>query len=1122
MLCPRYGFWSCSVLGVLFAFGVSNARADDISYYDLVLQDSPVAYWRWERDGADSASSDNIADLAAKPNGQVHTAHPGPQPPVFPYFQADNRAIEIPRGGGYLRVSDPGEKSPLDFDAGDSITLEAWVAPQSAPKGAYVYIVGKGRTGAAAVNQNYALRLHGRGDSAAVTFLFRSRGEEGDWHRWTSNTAFPLGDGWHYVAVTYTFGQKDSLKGYLDGELVAGKWDMGGATDRAPVVGDDELWIGSSMGGQANSTFHGGIDEVAIYRTALSPERIRARFKYVATMPEVDSSKIPEDGVLVEIFEGVHDKKSWDFRPPRFAERYVAPAFAFPATPNKYTATGVLDDRSNPYLLRASGSITIPAGKHRLLARGRNSVRVHLDGQTILETPFFNIPNNGHGKVTELDASQAPSIRALRRGDQQAIVEVEGDDRPHLVQMETIVGGQTRRPELGDTSLSIAPPEGEFALVSPTLSIPFTEEGWRSYVASQQEWLTAWNAQRRREASIEETKYWEWRHELARREVARSPAPKTPESSPGYPANNEIDRFINVSLAARGEELAPLTDDLAFLRRVSLDVIGLIPTPEEIEVFLADPADARRARAIDRLLNDPSWSDHWTSYWQDVLAENPNIVNPTLNNTGPFRWWLYESFSDNKPLDRMVTELVMMEGSVYFGGPAGFALATENDAPMAAKGHILGKAFLGLEMSCARCHDAPFHRFKQQDLFSVAAMLMRAPQAVPKTSSVPAADSGRTFLVNVTLAPGAEVRPEWPFSDLSPNELSEGVLRRPGDSRERLAALITSHKNDRFAQVIVNRLWRRYLGRGLVEPVDDWEHAAPSHPELLDWLAREFVTHGYDLKQVARLVLSSHAYQRRPVGRDRIDATQPYLFAAPVQRRMTAEQLVDSLFRACGKPFDAGPMNVDIDSSRSYKQSLNLGAPTRSWMFASLSNERDRPSLSLPYAQPFVEVLETFGWRGSRQDPVSVRPAEPTPPQPAILANGVLGRRITRLSDDSAFTALALEDQPLEHLIERACLQVLSRPPTTEEYAAFVELLKPGYDERRIETPASAPALSLAREMVGWSNHLDPQANVLKLDLEKTVRAGDAPTARLAADWRERMEDMVWTLVNSPEFVFTP
>jgi hypothetical protein len=861
---------------------------------------------------------------------------------------------------------------------------------------------------------------------------------------------------------------------------------------------------------------------VAIYRAALSPERIKARFTYVAAMPEVDLANIPTDGVLVEIFEGVHDKKSWDFRPPRFSESYVAPAFAFPAAPNKYTLTGVLDDRSNPYLLRATGYVTIPLGKHRLLARGRNSVRIHLDGAKILETPFFNIPNNGHGNVTELDATLAPNIRALRRGDQQAVAEIEGDGQPHLVQMETIVGGQTRRPELGDTLLAIAAPEGDFTLLSPTLSVSFTEDGWRSFVQSQQEWLTVFNAQRRREASREETKYWEWRHELARTEIAKTPAPAIPESLPGYPANNEIDHLINARLAAAGEEPVSLADDLAFLRRLSLDVIGLIPTPEEIETFLADPAETRRSRAIDRLLEHPSWADHWTGYWQDVLAENPNIVNPTLNNTGPFRWWLYESFSDNKPFDRLVTELVMMEGSVYFGGPAGFSLATENDAPMAAKGHIVGKAFLGLEMSCARCHDAPFHNFKQQDLFSLAAMLQRAPQAVPKTSSVPAANSGRTLLVNVSLAPGAQVAPEWPFADLSPAEFPDGVLRRPGDSRERLAALITSPKNERFVQVIVNRLWQRYLGRGLVEPVDDWEHAAPSHPALLDWLTRRFVANGYDLKHVARLILNSHAYQRQPVGREEVDPTKPYLFAAPVQRRMTAEQLVDSLFRASGKPFDAGAMNVDIDSSRSYKQSLNLGEPTRSWMFASLSNERDRPSLALPYAQPFVAMLETFGWRGSRQDPVSVRPDEPTPPQPGILANGVLGRRPTRLSDDSAFTAMALEEQPVERLVERVFLRVLSRPAKAEERSEFVQLLQPGYAQRRVEAPASDSRPNVMREMVGWSNHLHPEANVLKLELEKAVRAGDPPTTRLAPDWRERMEDMVWTLINSPEFLFLP
>jgi hypothetical protein len=94
-------------------------------------------------------------------------------------------------------------------------------------------------------------------------------------------------------------------------------------------------------------------------------------------------------------------------------------------------------------------------------------------------------------------------------------------------------------------------------------------------------------------------------------------------------------------------------------------------------------------------------------YWQDVLAENPNILNPTLNNTGPFRWWLYESLRDNKPMDFFVTELLRMKGSERLGGPAGFATASQNDVPMAAKGTIIGAAFLGVEMKCARCHDAP-------------------------------------------------------------------------------------------------------------------------------------------------------------------------------------------------------------------------------------------------------------------------------------------------------------------------------------------------------------------------------------------------------------------------------
>ncbi|MDG2122800.1 MAG: DUF1549 domain-containing protein, partial [Verrucomicrobiales bacterium] len=171
----------------------------------------------------------------------------------------------------------------------------------------------------------------------------------------------------------------------------------------------------------------------------------------------------------------------------------------------------------------------------------------------------------------------------------------------------------------------------------------------------------------------------------------------------------------------------PPTDDLTFLRRVALDTVGVPPTETEIQQFLTDPPTTRRAAAIDRFLAGPRWADNWMGYWQGVLAENPNIINPTLNNTGPFRWWIHESLLDNKPLDLFVTELLRMQGSDRFGGPRGFATASNNDVPMAAKGIIVASAFLGVEMKCARCHDAPAHEWKQQHLFQLAAMLKKEP-----------------------------------------------------------------------------------------------------------------------------------------------------------------------------------------------------------------------------------------------------------------------------------------------------------------------------------------------------------------------------------------------------------
>ena len=199
----------------------------------------------------------------------------------------------------------------------------------------------------------------------------------------------------------------------------------------------------------------------------------------------------------------------------------------------------------------------------------------------------------------------------------------------------------------------------------------------------------------------------------------------------------------------------------------------------------------------------------------------------------------------------------------------------------------------------------------------------------------------------------------------------------------------------------------------------------------------------------------------------------------------------------------------------------NFGAPTRAWQFAALSNERDRPALAKPRAQIIADVLTAFGWRESRAEPRTVRDHEPNVLQPALLANGALGARITRLSEESAFTALALKPQPLNDLINEIFLRVLSRRPSPDELATFAALLEPGY-EKRLTGAAPAPAKRRISKAVSWANHLNPDATNVVLAIEKEVQSGDPPTTSLTADWRERMEDMIWVLLVSPEFIYVP
>jgi hypothetical protein len=1140
MLC-RFGLALLAVIGLRATVAAAapppaqndsdEPAATGETYAAIVRSDEPVAYWRFDDEhGAAEFGDRRLAPQAIV--GPAKLLQPGPPRARFPLFGKENRATLFDKPGS-LRYDDPGPNSPFDFAAGDDLTIEAWVNPTKLSNGQQVYIVGKGRTGnkeVAKENQNWSLRLVGKDGGCRLSFLFRDAdnrpGVQDDWHRWTSERGFGVNSGWHHIAVVYRFGRGDSIVGYVDGRPSSGSWDYGGKSDEAPVVDDDQVWIGSASDNNPSNSFVGGIDEVAIYRTALSAERIAARWRVIEPKPYVTAVPIPKDRVLVEILEGMPDEWTWDFVPPTPSERFTQYDLAFVELPRKYTSHGVIDDRSSPFVLWAHTQIELPAGKHRFLIRSRSAARLFIDDRLVLENPFQSNKTDGHNPYVPVQSKISPGIRPLQPGDHEEATEIELAAGPHRLRYEVFIGGKKRRPEVGETSVSIAAagsedfwvigwPRPSQVQLPPDENRPsagafsLNDSAWTAWERTRRSELVLINQRRRAESSRDYATYWQKRHDWAR--AVAEKRSKLPYAS--------IDAYIDAALAREKLQPGNRCDDYAFIRRIYLDIVGITPQAAEVEAFVRDERPDKRARFIDRLLDTAGWADNWMGYWQDALAENPNIVNPTLNNTGPFRWWLYEALLDNKPLDRFATELILMEGSTRYGGTAGFAVASENDAPLAAKAQNLGLAFLAMDMRCARCHDAPSHDFSQEDLFNLAAMLQRSDQTLPKTSTIPGdAAQHASLMVKVTLKPGQKIPPRWPFEEVSPDRPPAEWLSNPGDPREELALRITSPENPRFARVMVNRIWQRYFGRGIVEPVDDWETAQPIDADLLEWLSREFITHNYDAKHIARLIFNSRAYQSEPTS----DRERARFFAAPLRRRMTAEQVLDSLLAATGKETHTEEMNVDVDSSRLETSSINLGLPRRAWQFTTMGNERDRPSLSLPAAQTAVTLLETFGWRASRQDPLTYREGEPTVLQPAILANGVLAKRAAQLSEDSTFVGLALAAETPADFVEQVYRQVLSRPPTPQERDLFVELLSDNFSSRKTGAPAGPRPGWPARDGVSWSNHLQTKSNEVRLAWQREVEKGDAVTTQLVATWRERAEDMVWALVNSPEFVWIP
>jgi len=573
----------------------------------------------------------------------------------------------------------------------------------------------------------------------------------------------------------------------------------------------------------------------------------------------------------------------------------------------------------------------------------------------------------------------------------------------------------------------------------------------------------------------------------------------------------------------------PLIDDAAFLRRVYLDTLGIPPGFAEAQAFLADPGADKRERLIKRLLSDERGADNWVGYWQDMLAENPALLNQSQGSTGPFRWFIYDSLRDNKPLDRMVTELILLRGGKYEGGSAGFGMAAENDAPFAAKGHIVASAFLGIELQCARCHDSPYHSTTQRDLFSLAAMFERKPVGAPTTSQVPAGffeNRERKALIQVTLKPGEQVPPEWRFAKMTgmaDGDAVDQLMENPKDTRERLATLITAPGNRRFARVVVNRIWKRLMGAGLVEPIHDWEGRKASHPELMDWLAHRFVAGGFDANAIIGWILTSEAYQRQAIEGNLAASPELRFFSGPERRRLSAEQVVDSLFAATGNKLDVGELTFVHDGRRPLSNRQTLGFPRRAWMLADLNNERDRPSLSLPAARTITDVLQAFGWKGARQQPITGRNLDPNVLQPGILANGTLVTHLSRVTHQSDLAELALRASSVDELVETMFLRVLARRPGAGELKQFSVALREGFADRVIPEAEVEPVVEPEPlPQITWFNHQRHEATKVQNAVEKRVRQGPPADPRLRPAWREKLEDMVWSLINHREFVWIP
>ncbi len=377
------------------------------------------------------------------------------------------------------------------------------------------------------------------------------------------------------------------------------------------------------------------------------------------------------------------------------------------------------------------------------------------------------------------------------------------------------------------------------------------------------------------------------------------PRPTTATEFIKWPATMDIDRLVAAKLHKMHIEPSGVTDDATFLRRLFLDTIGTLPKPDEVRAFLADTRDDKRRHAIEAVLARDEYADYWTLQWADVLLVNRD----KLGDRGAFEFhrWLREQFARNRPYNEWVRELIVASGRSDEHGPVNFYRAVRTPEQLAES---VSQAFLGVRVQCAQCHHHPFEKWSQSDFYGMAGFFNGLERKPVRTASDPITSVPRPNVELVYHGGYRETR--MPLTDLPvptralDQQVSSSIDR--GDPRELLAGWLTDPSNPWFARLVANRLWKHFLGRGLVEPEDDLRSTNPATNEpLLDWLAKQVVENRYDLKAVMRLILNSRVYQLTadPNDTNRDDEQN---FSHHYVRRIPAEVLLDAISEVTGSP----------------------------------------------------------------------------------------------------------------------------------------------------------------------------------------------------------------------------